>query len=348
MSNVLEEEHMLKRKSTRRKNNMRRKRKKLFATLAFFAFLIASSAVYGFYNQFESARLASREKIKESGNLEQLSNEKIEFNADVVNNEKIINVLLIGIDERKNEPSRTDTIIIAQYRPKEGTAKIASIMRDSYVSIPGYKNNKINTSFFLGGPELLRQTIKENFGIDIHYYAMVNFDGFVQVVDHLAPEGIEVNVANRMYYQSSEGTIDFQPGLQTINGEQALNYVRFRSDKDNNDFGRVRRQQEVLSILKEQLTSISGLARLPATIGSVEPYIHTNMTSSKIIGLGKDFLVKPVKHIDTLTIPIENSYEDKSYRHAGLVLDLNIEKNKQALQQFFEGTDEEKVVYEGK
>ncbi len=80
-----------------------------------------------------------------------------------------INILLLGVDSRGEEKSRTDSMMIAQVDPKTNETKIVSLMRDMYVQIPGYKGYKLNTAFYLGGPELLRQTIKENFGIDVQY-----------------------------------------------------------------------------------------------------------------------------------------------------------------------------------
>lgn len=100
-----------------------------------------------------------------------------------------VNVLLLGVDARPDEgKSRTDSIMVAQYDPKEGTAKLISIMRDIYTEIPGYKNYKINTAFYLGGPELLRETLKNNFDLDVEYYAIIDFTGFEKMVDVLAPE----------------------------------------------------------------------------------------------------------------------------------------------------------------
>ncbi len=260
--------------------------------------------------------------------------DETEFNSKEPENNEPINVLLIGVDTADDEPARTDTIMVAQYNPKTGDAKLASIMRDTYVEIPGYRDNKINASFFLGGPDLLRQTLEHNFGLDLHYYAMVNFDGFIEVVDTIAPNGVEVDVENRMYYSVGNTVIDFQPGLQTFDGHDALNYVRFRSDR-NNDFGRVERQQEMLSILKDELLTLSGITRVPRLVGSLEPYINTNLRTTRILSLGRDFLLNPVDDIDTLRIPVQNGYTDKHYSHAGAVLELDFEKNREAITSFF-------------
>ncbi|WP_096199012.1 LCP family protein [Bacillus sp. FJAT-45350] len=322
----------------RKKRQKRYKKKKLFIVLSVFSLFLVVSAAYGAI-QYDIGRTESSTKISGESTAEETNEDieviPIEFNSDEEKDE-YINILLVGIDADEGERARTDTIMIAQYNGKEGTAKLASIMRDSYVTIPGYRDNKINSSFFFGGPELLRKTIKENFDIDLHYYAMVNFDGFVQVVDVLAPNGIEVDIQNRMYYRDSyaDMEINFHPGEQTLVGKDALKYVRFRSDNEN-DFGRVRRQQEVLNILKDELLSISGITRLPRLIGSIEPYVDTNITTGKVLNIGRDFILNPVSEVETLTIPVENGYRDSRYSHAGSVLELDMEKNKQALHEFF-------------
>ena len=109
-----------------------------------------------------------------------------------------INVLLLGSDSRGEEQARTDTIMVAHYNPQTHKVKLISLMRDMYVSIPDHRQQKLNAAYTLGGPDLLRETIKENFGLDIHYYATVDFQGFEKAVDLLAPNGIKVDVPYEM------------------------------------------------------------------------------------------------------------------------------------------------------
>lgn len=320
----------------------KRKRKLFFSFLLTFAILFVATASYAMF-QFEAGRQDSLNNLATNEKNEQIGNE---VEVKEPENDEPINVLLIGVDTEKNEPARTDTILIAQYDPIHGEAKLASIMRDTYVEIPGRSNNKINAAFAFGGAELLRETIEHNFDLDIHYYAMVNFDGFVQVVDTIAPDGLEVDIEKRMYYVDKYAglTIDFQPGLQRLNGEQTLKYVRFRNDAQN-DFGRVQRQQEVLTLLKEELLSLSGLSRIPRIIGAVEPHIDTNIKTAKLISLGKDFVLNPATELQTMRIPVEGSYRNKSYSHAGTVLEIDFEENRKAIQQFFkQSTDDSETT----
>ena len=239
------------------------------------------------------------------------------------------NVLLLGSDARGNEKSRADTIMILHYNQDKGTFKLTSIMRDSYVAIPGHAKHKINSAFARGGPELMRQTIKQNFDIDLQYYAIVNFQGFVQLIDEVFPNGVEINVEKEM---SEYVDTPLEPGLQRLNGKQMLSFVRFRHDAVG-DFGRVERQQIAIKAIKEQLSGVKTIARLPKLIGVVTPYINTNMPTTDGVFMGKEFLSGD-QNIETLRIPIDNSYTDQRISGEGAVLDIDVEKNKEALHQF--------------
>lgn len=240
------------------------------------------------------------------------------------------NILLLGSDARGNERSRADTIMIAQYHPKKGTYKVISIMRDIYVDIPGHGKNKINAALAFGGPELLRETIKENFGIDIKYYSIVDFKGFVHLIDEAFPQGVEIEVEKAM---SARIGVSLQPGLQRLDGEHLLGYVRFRHDAAS-DFGRVERQQKAIKEVASQFKSMQTIAKLPKLVGVMTPFINTNMDTADILYIGKDFITKDVKDIGTLRVPVEGSFTIDNVSGAGDVLLIDLEKNKQALQEF--------------
>ncbi|MBT2657258.1 LCP family protein [Bacillus sp. ISL-18] len=308
-----------------------RKKKKKFKVRKvlywIFALLIGLSG-YIYYQYSQGIKQAQGKSI---------SNEtaKQEFNGSKRGNMDKVNILLLGIDTRGEEKSRTDTIMIAQYDPKKQTAKIISLMRDIYVDIPDHKNYKLNTAYFLGGPELLRQTIEQNFGIDIHYYAVVDFKGFESVVDTLAPNGIEMNVQKRM---SKNIGVVLHPGLQYLNGKELLGYARFRYDAQG-DFGRVERQQEVLNSLKDRIISVNGVTKLPKLVGTIQPYIDTNLEGVDRLAILKDFFLNPPGKIESLRIPVDNSYTTANYDGVGSVLDIDFDKNKQAIDEFLNGTE---------
>lgn len=240
-----------------------------------------------------------------------------------------INVLLIGSDRRGEELGLSDTIMIAHYNQDTHGMKIASIMRDTYVDIPGHGKQKINAAFAFGGPELIRKTIKYNFDVDLNYYAVVDFDGFSKIADIIAPNGIEVDIPHKM----SKGIgMTLYPGKQTLNGKELLGYVRFRQDKYS-DYGRVERQQEVVSKLKAEAVSLHSLVKLPKLLGVADPYIDTNVEAKTILTIGKGLIAGNSKEMETLRIPVKGSYEN-SHVDVGAVLDIDMEENKQALQGF--------------
>ncbi|MBS4179233.1 LCP family protein [Lederbergia citrea] len=246
-----------------------------------------------------------------------------------------INILLIGSDSRGDDRGNSDTLMIAHYNQNTHEMKIASIMRDTYVDIPDHGKHKINAAFAFGGPELLRKTIKQNFDIDINYYAVIGFDGFPKIVDVLAPNGIEVDIPYEMSYGIG---MTLHPGKQVLHGKELLGYVRFRQDRLS-DFGRVGRQQEVMSKLKEQAVSIHSLVNLPKMLGIADPYIDTNVETGTLLAIGKGLIAGKSKQMETVRIPIEDSFVNERV-DIGAVLSIDIDKNKQALKEFLSSSEE--------
>ncbi|MED1471158.1 LCP family protein [Bacillus salipaludis] len=245
-----------------------------------------------------------------------------------------INVLLLGSDSRGEKHSRTDSIMIAHYDQNSHQAKLISIMRDTYVDIPGHGMQKINAAYAFGGPELLRQTIEENFHIDVNYYAMVDFKGFSKVVDVLAPDGIEVDVPHQM---SSGIGMTLNAGKQTLHGDKLLGYVRFRHD-NLSDFGRVERQQEVLTKLEDQALSMGSVIKIPKLLGVINPYIETNLDSSTLFSLGKDLITNRSSNLKTLRIPVDGSFTNERFDDVGEVLSINLDQNIAEIDKFLTST----------
>jgi LCP family protein required for cell wall assembly len=257
-----------------------------------------------------------------------------------------VNVLVLGVDSRGEKNSRSDAIMIAQYNPKNQKAKLVSIMRDCYVKIPSYSKgyNKINMAYYLGGPELLRKTIKENFGIDVEHYMTIDFQGFVKIVDMVAPEGIEINVKQQIIEDMG---LKLQPGRQRLHGKELLAYARFRHDQES-DFGRVKRQQEVLNALKDafsnKVSSLDGMFHLPSLGQKLLTYVDTDMEAQSMLSIGGSLLLNPITEVETMRIPINATYKDSFYQHAGTVLELDFAKNREALKEFI--INEQKPVNE--
>jgi len=247
-----------------------------------------------------------------------------------------ITILAIGIDTRGEEQSRSDAILISQYDPQTKSIKLASLMRDSYVKIPTYSKeyNKLNMAYYLGGKDLLVKTIQENFNIAIDHVVEIDFEGFTYVVDAIAPEGIEVDVPQEMI---TDMDMKVQSGKNSLHGEDLLKYVRFRHDSSY-DFGRVKRQQEVMLKLKDELAnelSFKQLAGLPKLIEGAMQYVTSDLTVSQSLSLASMVVLNPIEDIETITIPLEGSYVNRRYEHAGEVLQLDFTKNIEALSGFF-------------
>lgn len=242
------------------------------------------------------------------------------------------NVLLIGVDSRGEEKSRSDTMMIAQWDDDTDTVKLVSLMRDIYVEIPEYGPYKLNTAFYLDGPELLRKTIDHNFDIQIHDYMIVDFKAFETAVDTIAPDGVEINVEKAM---SEKIGVTLEEGEQQLNGQELLGYARFRADSEG-DFGRVNRQQQVIEALIDHSVSVSSIARAPKTIGAVQPYLQTSLSESAKLSMFSSVLFSGGGEVERLTVPIEGSYTTPRYEDAGSVLELDWEANQAAIKEFLE------------
>lgn len=299
-----------------------KKKKKIWFTLLIL-FLLIGGATFFWFTQFRAGQSLAGEKPG--------TNEEDIFNAPEPQYGEI-NILLLGSDARPDEKDgRSDSLMIAHYNQDTKELKTVSVMRDIYVDIPGHGKHKMNAAYSIGGPELVRQTIKENFGLDIHYYAEINFDGFPKMVDVVAPDGIEVDIP----YKMSHGiNMTLEPGVQRLHGKELLGYVRFRHDSKS-DFGRVERQQEALAKLKEEAVSLHSLLSLPKLLGMADSYVYTNLDKKTMLSIGKGLLDNKDAGIESMRLPIDGSFdENQRIPGVGQVLTIDFEENKQALNDF--------------
>lgn len=243
------------------------------------------------------------------------------------------NILLLGSDSRGEDQGRSDTIMIAHYDKRTKQPKIVSIMRDTFVAIPtqdGVEYNKINAAYAYGGPEMVRKTIKETFGIPIQYYAIVNFESFPKIVDTLAPSGLKIDAEKDL---EVEGTV-IKKGTQKMSGEEALQYARFRKDEEG-DFGRVRRQQQVMTALLSNSLNPLNSWRIPEALGNVRGYTQTDIPFSFYPSAGMSYLFSKHKPLEILTVPVEGTWSDGYYDYAGSVLEIDEAANTAAINNFF-------------
>jgi LCP family protein required for cell wall assembly len=308
-----------------RQTKRKRKRVRVRWGRVFGALLVLCIFIFGSYSVFQFIQGTAE------ANNSPLKRDKVEYSFQ---GEKktfgMVNVLLLGSDSRGEKQARTDTIMVGHYDQDTHKIKLISLMRDMYVSIPGYGKQKLNAAYTYGGPELLRKTIKENFGLDIHYYAIVDFKGFEKGVDTLVPDGIEVDVP---YDMASGIGMTIEQGKQTLHGKELLGYVRFRHDRLS-DFGRVQRQQEVISKLTEEAVNLQSVVKLPKLLGLLNGYITTNIDTSTLFSIGKDILTNKSGDIETLRLPEDGTFENQRYDGIGEVLEVDLQQNKEALKEF--------------
>ncbi|MEE3381736.1 MAG: LCP family protein [Succiniclasticum sp.] len=197
---------------------------------------------------------------------------------------KRINVLLLGIDDgdseaAKSEPKRTDAIVVLSFDPDEHKISMISIPRDTMVRLPGHKGyDKINAAYAYGGVAMAKQTVANLLRIPIHYYALVNWQGFIEVMNIIG--GVDLYVDKDMHYEDPYANlvIDIKHGYQHLDGKRSGQYVRFRSD-ELGDIGRVQRQQKFLKALGLQMFSVENITKIPSIISTIQKYVETDMTT---------------------------------------------------------------------
>lgn len=250
-------------------------------------------------------------------------------------------VLLLGTDARPGETlGRTDSIILADIDVKEKRLSLLSIPRDTRVEIPRHGTDKINAANVYGGPELTAQVVSNLVGVPVKYYALTNWTGFKDIVDTLG--GISIDVEKRMYYyDSSDGsgyTIDLKPGMQTLDGNKALQYVRYRNDALG-DISRTERQLKFLTALAKEAMKPDTIIRLPKLISQANECLKTNLSYKQLLALAQT--ANKFDQLTTVTQTLPGNFSDLNGISYWTV-DLN--QTRQIAKAFFEDGQVTEVV----
>lgn len=294
---------------------------------------------------------------------DELSGDQQEINPDDVDwakitarikKEGVINILLAGEEAMAdgiNSRGRADAIMIATVNIEQKSLKLTSIMRDTYVQIPGYSDNKLNSAYKTGGMPLLLETIETNFNIGMDGYVLVDFNSFETIIDKLGGVNITLS-ANEAHYLNTTNYIsnpkyrNVKEGLNKLNGNQALGYSRIRYVKtiDNvrDDFGRTSRQRTVLNAIFEKYKS-KNIIEIGLLLNDILPLVTTNIHKDDIINYLTAALSLGATDIQTFRIPVDNGYTNARIRTMSVLLP-DLATNVRALHEFIFGESDLVVI----
>lgn len=255
-----------------------------------------------------------------------------------------VNILLMGVDSRDAQDEgvpRSDSMLVLSLDPVQKKYHLFSLLRDTYTSIPDHGRNRINTAI-THGPNTAMKAAGDLLGIDIQYYVYTDFQGFIKLVDAIG--GVDFEVEKDMKYVSKADKhlydIDLKQGMQHLDGNTALQYVRFRHDKMS-DFSRTSRQRELLKAIAEKMQTTTSIAKLPSILEQVNPFIDTNLSVNdmwKLASVGYES-----KFGGSEQIPPMNMLKEERINGAAVLTVGREDKLKEYIQEFLNSTPEEET-----
>src|SRR5690625_181671 len=290
------EKHMMKKK----------KRKRIFETIL--SILILLSIVAGLATGYYSSKIKSfldNISVEEDGD-----NQETVENTQQLKDLEPFSALILGVDVEQDGASRSDTIIVATINPDSEDIKMVSIPRDTLITLPNGVDEKINAAHSMGGPVLARQMVSSYLDIPIDFYATMDFDGLIELVDAVDGVTVDADFAfTQSNYRDSSDPVRIVEGEQELNGEEALAYARMRKKDPRGDFGRQDRQQEVIIGVLDKLSSFNTVTNLSTILESVQPYLRTNATSGQMLSIASNYS-NAVTDVERLTL---EGYADYMY-----------------------------------
>jgi LCP family protein required for cell wall assembly len=239
-------------------------------------------------------------------------------NVKPADNKTTINILLIGQDKRPGEKrARSDTIIIASYSKREKALKLISLMRDMYVPIPGYSDNRINAAYQFGGMRLLGKTIEKDFGVTIDGTVEVDFEGFMQTVEMLGGLSIPISKAEAAHLNKKFGW-KLAIGRNHLDGQQTLEYARIRY-VGNGDFERTDRQRIVLAEIYDTFMALN-LTQKYQMLDRMLPHLTTDMSKQEILSYALTVLSNGIRGTESYRIPADGAYRTAKIRKMAVLV----------------------------
>lgn len=239
----------------------------------------------------------------------------------LLSNAKLYNVLIVGVDSRRNDyAGRSDAMVVLTVNPLSQKVVMTSLLRDSYVDIPGHGQERLNEAYNFGGTSLLKKTIRQNYGIRIDAFMVVNFGDLIEFVDDIG--GVEMTVTkkevpvinkytsdqNKEIYgrKDNPDALPVKGGTYRFNGMQALAYARVRYV--GLDFGRTERQRKVLSAAVKQLLSLP-VDKQVQVIAKYMLRVKTDLTVPELLYLILVFATLDQYETSSIALPVEGTYK---------------------------------------
>lgn len=255
--------------------------------------------------------------------------EKLDIPVDKVPDDpNIINILLMGVDSRdKSDPGHSDAMMILTVDKTHNKLKLSSIMRDSYVSIDGYEDQKITNAHELGGALLSIKTVNKNYNMNIKDFVQVNFMGLEKIIDSVG--GLQLNLSleeaktANMYIKEAADLEHKTPpyltrgGSLKLNGLQAVAYARIRY-VGNADFQRTERQRTVLTAVFKKLAS-TNITDIPKAADAIIPYVQTSLKSDEMMSLATYILTHKMTNPIQTRVPYDGLYKNEVIKGADVL-----------------------------
>ena len=252
---------------------------------------------------------------------------------DVISDEEVFNILLIGADRMQDGIQRSDTMMLASIDNRTGTLKLTSFLRDMYLEIPTVGKAKLNAAFSNGGPALTMQTIENNFRVNIDRYVMVDVDSFAEIIDKMGGIEVEVSQAEADEMNRVMGC-QLSAGRNHMRGTLALYFARMRAI--DSDFGRTGRQRQVIGCMMEKMKSLNP-AEATAVIYDSLDLVQTNLTEAELLSLvGQAFTLLDYP-METMHVPDSGTFSDATLDDGAQVLAVDLEANCALLREFLYG-----------
>jgi len=261
------------------------------------------------------------------------------------NNDSWTNILLLGCDSyTTKEQQRTDSMIILSVNTETSEIKMTSLMRDTWIKVPGKKSSrKLTELCAVGGPELTIRAINENFGMNIDKYALISMAGIAEIIDLLGGLDLDITEAERKALNKGLFDLSGLSGMEKLqesgegvhlNGNQATAYARIR--KIDSDYVRTERQRIVLLAMAEKIKAGTNAITIISVVETLMEYIETNLSLVEIMSLAGIGLSADLSQVQELRLPADGTFKSGTFDGIWCIKP-NFEKNARILKEFIYG-----------